>query len=331
MILSIDGGATKTCAIIYEEKSHRFMSSGISGASNFMSVSEEESLENIKKAIDFALQGADVDLEELDYIILGLAGIGDSAKSTETGNNIVKRILGSRKYRLENDGLLAYRMSNMYDDGIMFAPGTGSVGYYQKGDKIYRIGGWGWFAGDEGSASWISKTAITYAERQSDGIMPGTSMKDLVEQYFGDSLRNVAGSIEKERNKRKIAMMAPYVTKLAKAGDSIAISIIQEAARYISAVLNSMLERFQDCPAVSVVGGTTLSGGVLTDIIQSSVKCKIRFFPGYDVCVGGIVLASRDMGFQFPTEEKEKIIHSLEKSIMKNPPEMLKETLGIIN
>ncbi|MEM3449351.1 MAG: BadF/BadG/BcrA/BcrD ATPase family protein, partial [Nitrososphaerota archaeon] len=101
MILSIDVGATKTCAIIYEEKSHRFMSSGISGASNFMSVSEEESLENIKKAIDFALQGADVDLEELDYIILGLAGIEDSAKSTETGNNIVKRILGSRKYRLE--------------------------------------------------------------------------------------------------------------------------------------------------------------------------------------------------------------------------------------
>ena len=70
MILSVDGGATKTCAIIYDEKSHKFMASGISAASNFMSVSEQVSLENIQIAVDLALQDADVATSELDYNVL---------------------------------------------------------------------------------------------------------------------------------------------------------------------------------------------------------------------------------------------------------------------
>jgi len=331
MILSVDGGATKTCAVIYDEKVRGFLSSGISGASNFMSVSEQASRENIQIAVDSALQEAGVANGELDYIVLGLAGIGDSARSTEIGNNIVRKIFGPKKYRLENDGLVAYRMSNLFDDGVMFAPGTGSVGYYQKNQIIQRVGGWGWFAGDEGSASWISKTAITYAERQSDGILPGSSMVELVEQYFGDNFRNVTGSIEKNRDKRKIAMMAPYVTKLAMAGDQVAISIIQEAGRYTASILNSMLRRFQSCPAVSVVGGTTLSGKLLKDSIQSSVKCKVRFFPGFHVCIGGIVLASRDIGFSFSAAERDHAIDSLQESVMKNTPDILRDSLGIID
>ena len=330
MILSVDGGATKTCAVVYDEKSHKFMASGISAASNFMSVSEKTSRENIRIAVDSALQNADVTKSELDYIVLGLAGIGDSARSTKTGNNIVREIFDAGKYRLENDGFVAYRMSNLFDDGVMFAPGTGSVGFYQKDKAIHRVGGWGWFAGDEGSASWISKTAITYAERQSDGILPGSSMVELVEQYFGDNFRNVIGTIEKNRDKRKIAMMAPYVTQLAAAGDQVAISIIQEAAGYTASILNSMLRQFQSCPAVSVVGGTTLSGKMLQDSIQSSLKCKVRFFPGFHVSIGGIVLASLDMDFSFTKAERDQAINSLQESVMKKNPIILRDSLGII-
>ncbi len=331
MILSIDGGATKTCAIVYEEKSHSFLSSGISGASNFMSVPEKISLENLQTAINSALQAAGVNINELDYIVLGLAGIGDSAASTEIGNDMVRKIFGHRNYRLENDGLVAYRMSNMFVDGVMFAPGTGSVGYYQKDGIIKRVGGWGWFAGDEGSASWISKMAITLAERESDGVLPGSSMVKLVEQYFGDSLRNVAGFIEKNRDKRKIAMLAPHVTKLAMAGDQVAATIIHEAGLYTASILNSMLKQFSQCPAVSVVGGTTLAGKLLMDSIQSSVKCNIKFFAGFNVCVGGILLASQEMGFPFSEKDRDQAINSLQGSVMTNSPEKLRDSLGIID
>ncbi|EQB72238.1 MAG: hypothetical protein AMDU1_APLC00011G0030 [Thermoplasmatales archaeon A-plasma] len=56
MILSVDGGATKTCAVVYDEKSHKFMASGISAASNFMSVPGQASRENIRIAVDSAFQ-----------------------------------------------------------------------------------------------------------------------------------------------------------------------------------------------------------------------------------------------------------------------------------
>ena len=56
MILSVDGGATKACAVIYDEKSLKFMASGISVASNFMSVPGQASRENIRIAVDSAFQ-----------------------------------------------------------------------------------------------------------------------------------------------------------------------------------------------------------------------------------------------------------------------------------
>ena len=91
-----------------------------------------------------------------------------------------------------------------------------------------------------------------------------------------------------------------------------------------------MLGQFQSCPAVSVVGGTTLSGKLLQDNIQSSVKCNVRFFPGFHVCIGGIVLASMDMGFSFTGAERDQAINSLQESVMKKNPSILRDSLGII-
>lgn len=67
-------------------------------------------------------------------------------------------------YRIYND-VSAYRMENLFEDGIVVASGTGNVNYFQKGNTLRRLGRWGWFADDEGSASWIGKRALTYAIR----------------------------------------------------------------------------------------------------------------------------------------------------------------------
>jgi N-acetylglucosamine kinase len=330
MILSIDGGATKTCAILFDEADRTFLSSGISGPSNFLTVSQEVSSDNIRDAMDQALSEAGKDISQVRYVILGVAGAGDSKDATALGNRIVRTVMGNHPYTLENDGYMAYRMSNMFQDGIVFAPGTGSVGFYQKDGSLNRIGGWGWFAGDEGSASWMAKRCITLAQRQKDGILQGDSLVKLVEEYFQNDFRDVMGTLEGKKDKRHIALLAPHISMLASSGDEAALSILQEAGEYAASVINAAMANFRECPEVSVLGGTVRSGKFFTNTIISHTKCRPKFFYGYHVCVGGIVIASREMGFQLTTKDRDFIISQLESDIRKKPADLLRDSLGFI-
>ncbi len=330
LILSIDGGATKTCAILFDESDRTFLSSGIAGPSNFMTVSQDVSEDNIRDAMDQALSGADKDLSQVKYVIFGVAGAGDSKEATALGNRIVRNVMGSHPYTLENDGYIAYRMSNMFQDGIIFAPGTGSVGFYQKDGELNRIGGWGWFAGDEGSASWMARRSITLAQRQKDGIMPGDSLVKLVEEYFQGDFRDIMGNLEGQKDKRKIALLAPHISMLASKGDEAALSILQEAAEYAASVINAAMVNFRECPEVSVIGGTVRSGKFFTNTITANSKCRPKFFYGYHVCVGGIVIASREMGFQITSKDRDFIISQLETDIKRKPADLLRDSLGFI-
>ena len=54
MILSVDGGATKTCAILYDGEKNLFVSSGIARPSHFVSVEPDVSEKNIREAMNEA-------------------------------------------------------------------------------------------------------------------------------------------------------------------------------------------------------------------------------------------------------------------------------------
>ncbi|MCW6171140.1 MAG: hypothetical protein LVQ96_08235 [Thermoplasmatales archaeon] len=142
MILSVDGGATKTCAILYDDEENLFASSGIAGPSHFVSVRPDVSERNIREAMNETILDGDERIDNVDSVIFGIAGAGDSVETTAHGEKIVKRVLGEKRFVLNNDGYAAYRMSNLFQDGVMFAPGTGSVGFYQKREELNRIAGW---------------------------------------------------------------------------------------------------------------------------------------------------------------------------------------------
>ncbi len=330
MILSIDGGATKTCAMLFDEKERSFVSSGIAGPSHFASVPPETSVKNIGSAISDAMQRGSVSMEKIDHVILGVAGVGDSIETTRKGEEIVRKVLSKKEFALNNDGYVAYRMSNLFEDGVLFAPGTGSVGFYQKNGNIRRIAGWGWFAGDEGSASWIAKRALTLAQRQMDGILGGDSLVRLVEEYFGDNFSEVIGKLEREHDKRKVSMLSPYVSRLASNGDPLALSIIEEAGRYVGSALNSCLRNFEGCPSVSVVGGVVRSGDAFREAIESTARCMPTFFMGFHVCVGGIVITTHELGITISREERDTIISQLEEDIMSRPRMELQKLLGFV-
>ncbi len=325
-ILSVDGGATKTIACLYDSSSNEITRIGISGSSNYFSVTHKESQKNITSAINKAYPEwkNDNDLK----IMAGIASFGDSKKSIEIGKSIMDNIFHNKNYIAENDGICAYRMAHIFDDGAIFAPGTGSIGTYQVDGKINRIGGWGWFADDEGSASWIGKKAITLAEEQYDGIIEGNSLVKLLESYFNNSFTELISSLETNHPKRYIAMIAPYISKLALEGDKTAISIIKEAAEYDSKILDVLNNKVNN-HSLAVVGGT-IGSDILIKNIKKPENSELKFYHGYDVCVGGIIIAANKNNITIDKSLRDKLVSNIDDLIQKLDYEELNKYLGII-
>ncbi|MGC8608823.1 MAG: BadF/BadG/BcrA/BcrD ATPase family protein [Thermoplasmata archaeon] len=288
MILGLDGGSTKTLSIVFDEDEMKIKGIGISGPSNYTNTDVNVAEKNIEIAVRKACDDASVNIEEIQERVFGLAGVGDSEEATKTGIEIAESIVGNAN--VVNDGYAAYKTGNLNEDGIVFAPGTGSVGYVKKGEKMERFGGWGWFIGDEASASWIAKRALLYGMRESDGMIQSSFRKEI-EDYFGYEIRETAYKIEKGLSKRIVAGFAPRVSAMAMNGNQYAIEIFEEAASYITKLINAKSYQFEKEPKISLLGGTMLSGSFYTDMIRKGIKHKLSIFFGYQVAIGDVIYA----------------------------------------
>ncbi len=329
MILAVDGGATKTLALVMEEDGAIVKGLGIAGPSNFTSVTKREIISNLKKAIEESCNEAGIEMNEVNRGLFGIAGIGDSSKITRFGREIIEELTGRKDFKVINDGQPAYAMANLGHDGIMFAGGTGSVCFFKKGKKTERRGGWGWFAGDDGSASWIARKALNIATMEFDGLFEKKSLVREVEDYFDSGFKDAISLAETKYDKRYIAGFAPRVTKLAIEGYGPAISIMEESAEYISSLVKSLLPKFSEPPMISLVGGTMMAGNIYVNMIRNKIKLPLNVYYGYQVAAGGLLLIMEKMGRKPTVGLKDFILKQIDKLLYKKNSKELKRFLNI--
>jgi N-acetylglucosamine kinase-like BadF-type ATPase len=315
MLLSVDGGATKTVAIIFDSKENKIKGMGISGPSNFVSAGPEMAEKNIRSAISNALNESSLNMDSIQSGIFGISGIGDSAKDTNTGTEIINRITRRTDFIKVNDGEPAYKLANINEEGIVFAGGTGSVCFYLLNGKMNRIGGWGWFIGDDGSASWISKRALNIATMEYDNIIYDKEILHSSEKYFEKDFRNLIADIEQIHDKRLVAGFAPYISRLAIDGNPIAMGILKESADYVSLTVKAAKKNFRKASRISILGGTVLAGKIYTDLIRSNLNEDIFIYPGYQVAIGGILILKEKIGDVIDFNLRDNIILQMEKII----------------
>ncbi|WP_252897047.1 BadF/BadG/BcrA/BcrD ATPase family protein [Metallosphaera hakonensis] len=158
--------------------------------------------------------------------------------------------------------------------------GTGNVAYIQKSGQMRRLAGWGWFFGDEGSASYIGRKALTMATRAVDGLVE-SRLPEEVESFFGKPLREVIERFTRRPNKRAIASFARIVDGLAERGDPASILIMNEVIEY----LDSMLKRIKR--EVDRVAGT---GGVFKSRLVRRKFPDLTVYESYQTVIGSVIL-----------------------------------------
>lgn len=313
-ILAVDGGATKTASIVYDVVSETVIGSGISGPSNLTSAGVKAASENIKKASGWALEMAGIEFKDLDEGIFGIAGVGDSRSLTETGKGIVKNVTGRDDFTVLNDGVGAYYLANLGEDGIVFAGGTGSVLFYQKNKELKRKGGWNWFVGDDGSASWMAKSGLNVGTMEYDNIYQEKVLVRSAEEYFSMEFHELIPYLEQHQDKALIAGFSRRVSSTARSGYKNALNVLHLSATYVSNAIKSAQVEIGTNENISLVGGTYMAGDVYVSMIEKQLGTTPKIFFGYQVAVGALLYLMNINGMDISFAIRDKILRQFEET-----------------
>ncbi len=326
IFVSVDGGATKTISVCFTEDGV-IQGVGVSGPSNFRNIGINKTQENLNFAIGRSLKMAESNRSEVAQYSFALAGVKDSKRSTEIIESFIGELKLGTKVSILNDGEAGFNCRFPGKDGIIGAPGTGMIAYARKGEIFDRASGWGWFIGDEGGAFYIARRAIQESAKVYDGRNESESkLPEVTMKYFNSTEpRQIVNEIYTEPIEiRKIAGFAKTVSRLADIGDTLATSIIQEAANEAASCILALRKRLFNDRGVefSGYGGVYRAG----DLYWNSLKEKVlNSYPdmipvkplyGYHAVLGSVYTTLESIG-NGEAFDPEKEVRYLENKLQK--------------
>jgi len=239
-ILGVDGGATRTTANIADHGG-RVLAENIAGSSNFKSVGENISMENINSAVLGAVEKLDKEGGvRFNSSCFGIAG-NDTSYDMGVYRRIIfnprlKDLLDPEKTMICNDTRIGLEAGSTSPNRIMVICGTGSncFGINDQG-KEARAGGWDYILGDEGSGYSIAIKALRAAMKAYDGRGPETGLNNEILSYLGlETEEELAEWIyKKDVTKENISHISNAVCRAAGQGDGVSRDIFIEEAREV--------------------------------------------------------------------------------------------------
>lgn len=163
--LGIDGGGTKTTSAIADDS--RILSTVSTGPSNIVRVGEAQARESLQQSVLQACAAAGITPSQVARTCVGASGAARPELSA-----IVRRILSDLlPLAIDVVGDIQIALEAAFDTrpGLIVIAGTGSIAYGRDhAGHTARAGGWGFAIGDEGSAHWIGRAAVTAVLRAAD-------------------------------------------------------------------------------------------------------------------------------------------------------------------
>lgn len=277
--LGIDGGGTKTAFEIIDERGN--ILSGLKTATcNYIQIGKENFGKLILDGTAEVCRKAHIVLSDLDYTCIGIPSFGENAADAQDLKNIVEGILRNGKVKCVNDVEVAWSGSLGCEPGINLLAGTGSMGYGmdQKSNAL-RVGGWGYFCGDEGSAYWLGKKLIELFSKQADGRLKKGGIYDVVRKRFGlksdfDFISVVYDRLKFKRE--EIAKLQLLLNEAADKGDNDAVDAYRQSAYELSLIVSTIIDKLDfdkdKSITVSYSGGVFKAGSYILSPLKNYIK-----------------------------------------------------------
>ncbi len=259
--LGIDGGGTKTTCAVGDE-SH-LVAMATAGPSNIVRVGESQARQSLQQSVRQACAAAGIAPAEVSHTCVG----GSGAARPELAE-IVRRSLAeilSTPIDVVGDMQIALEAAFDAGPGVIVIAGTGSIAYGRdRHGATARAGGWGFAIGDEGSAHWIGRAAVSAVLRASDRT--GETSEGRASWAFAAALGRAWGvnslaDLARAANSVPPPDFAALFSAVIASPDALAIQVLTTAGSELSQVAATVIQRlFAKDPVASVP--VAITGGV---------------------------------------------------------------------
>ncbi len=326
--LGIDGGNSKTHALIVTMEG-KVLGFGASGGSDFQEVGIEEARLAWSKAINEALDQANLPLDQLRFGCFCLAG-ADLPEDYELLYQTAEQLMHPVKVVVKNDTIAALRAGlhrNVCGVTVVVGTGFNAAGRGKDGQEII-LPGLGYLSGDYGGGRWMGRQIIRAVLRAWDGRGPQTILRQPVLETMG-----VGDEVELMRCLRqncaqdRILELVPLLFNAAYEGDEVAQSLLTflgvEVGRTAGVLIRRLGLEKEEVPVVLSTSVFRGKGPLFLDVITETVhrvapKAHI-VTPAFVPVVGAALEALSISGITID----ESLLKTLHLELMQKFPELI--------
>lgn len=265
VIVAIDGGGSSCRAAAFDGRGRRLASVRVSGHAS-LSRGIEEAWQNIQQSL-MSLRDAlgKADSWWPEHLMMGLAG----SLQEQRRKDFLAQLPDTLARTLVTDGHAQLLGASGGGPGICLALGTGSVLHWlDEHGCSAMVGGWGFPVGDEGSGAWLGMRLVQCYLWHVDGQRQDGRLMSELAARIGDSVSDIQ-QWSTQTQSGVLAQLAPMVFAHALQGDTLALSLRQEALTHALALVALAPD---DLP-VYVVGGI---GEQMHDLLASALADRLR-------------------------------------------------------
>lgn len=328
-VLGVDGGGSKTLAVVSTSEGV-VLGAAVRGGSNWEEVGLPRAADTLDRVVSEALDVAHIPRHELTASVFGLAGVDWDSDQDRVGNVLTRLHLGGSRL-ITNDAFVALRAGLSGLAGVVVVAGTGTVVAGRDGaGAMFRTWGLGPYFGDFGAGSDISERAIQAVAEAYLGKAPQTALTELLCAH--ERVRTVPELLEKiSREQDDLPYVAHELINIAEAGDEVARSILEYAARELGANANLVAERLglagSDYELVLAGGLFRSAARLLIDPLVAVVRTVSPDVKPVHLVrspvVGAVLLAFELAGIPVEDTAADLIFSGLDDSLLASPPERL--------
>lgn len=274
-IIAIDAGGTKARFALYDENG-TILKSIEHPSLHPLQIGYTKMAQALRYGVDTLCEN-----ESVDFISFGLAGYGMNPKIRKSIENAIKRQFPNEHYSIQSDVDCALMSALKGNDGIMVISGTGSIALSQSQGVRSRVGGWGYWIGDEGSAFWIGKQVLSVFSKMADGRLKKSALYDCVMDSLVLSEESELIKIlsEHKRPKEAIASLARVCYIASTKNDKHAIKIFRDAAFELAQLIEVSLKKNPELKTIRLSGGVFESGEVILNPLREFLPKDLDIQP----------------------------------------------------
>lgn len=265
--LGIDGGGTKTVAVVSDEFSNVLFEC-VGRTINFYSVGMAKARENLSSLFDEIYKA--LGRVSFSGVCIGCSAL-DCEATPEVTHALCDGIFETEKLHVNSDVYIALQAAGKEKCRAVAICGTGSMAIGEKDGEIIVKGGWGHIAGDEGSAYSIAVNSLKAAFILFDENKI-TPLVNAACSFFG--VNNLRDAIDKlysdDMTKDVLASFSEKVGAISDE-DVIAKTVILNEAHGFSRTVISLLDELGECTHLYLYGGVFKNNRLFEECFRNDI------------------------------------------------------------